>query len=181
MSLRQCVYSYGPTHPNQQPYATFETKPSPPEYTGGGYEHWRSYEWRPHTARQSKESSYVSHHRLLSVVACYDADRPLDEVLADLRGKDVHHQSGVAWDNRPDNLAVLDHGEHSSVTQSQVRAWGEDAKREAADAQQARVTEPGTCPSCGEEMDIECTSAGFDGSRCVECAKQECDGETINV
>jgi glycogen synthase len=42
--------------------------------SGGGYEHWRSSEERPHTPRDGKESVYASHHRLLAVVACYPDD-----------------------------------------------------------------------------------------------------------
>lgn len=34
-------------------------------------------------------------------------------------GEHVHHINGQKWDNRPENLAVLGHSEHSSITQAE--------------------------------------------------------------
>jgi len=34
---------------------------------------------------------------------------------------DVHHQNGIPWDNRPENLGILDHAEHSSLHGSDSR------------------------------------------------------------
>lgn len=31
-----------------------------------------------------------------------------------VKGKDVHHKNGIPWDNRPDNLELMTHGEHST-------------------------------------------------------------------
>jgi len=45
----------------------------------------------------------IYHHRLLAV-----AEWGLDAI----RGKDVHHQNGIRWDNRPDNLELLTRAEH---------------------------------------------------------------------
>ena len=43
-------------------------------------------------------------HRLVAV-AKYGFDA--------VAGKDVHHKNGVKWDNRPENLELMTHGEHS--------------------------------------------------------------------
>ena len=176
--LDRWAYQYGPVHPNTQDYATYYCKPWTHGCTGSGYMLWRSTEWRDHTPRQAKEDVYVAEHRLLAVVACYDSDTPIEEVLADLDGKDVHHKSGMPADNRPDNLAVIDHGRHSTITQADRRAWAADAKREV---EQETFDDAERCPGCGQEIDVECTSPGFSGVRCVSCAKGECDGEPIEV
>ncbi|GAA0305616.1 hypothetical protein [Halarchaeum salinum] len=148
--------------------ASWETKPTCHGYTGGGYERWRSVEWRPESSRRAREDVYVAHHRLLAVVACYDADQPLGEVLDDLRGKDVHHRSGVEWDNRPGNLEVLDHGRHASVTQAQMRAWASDAK-EAVESEEDATPRSEVCASCGGE-DPCARVEGVSGLLCLECA-----------
>lgn len=166
-------YVVGDTHPNRQDYATLETKPSPREYTGGGYEHWRSLERRPHTPGDRPEDVYCSHHRLLAVVACYDVDEPLEDVLEDLDAKDVHHRSGVPWDNRPENLEVHSHGEHAAITQTQRRAWAADKKREIEQADETPVTLD-ACDRCGKEAEqlAECDAWPADEERCIECATE---------
>lgn len=174
-------YVLGEPHPNTLDYATFETKPSPPDYTGGGYEHWRSNELRECTPGTRKEDVYVSHHRLLAVVACYPADEPLGAVIDDLAEKDVHHESGVPWDNRPENLSVVNHGQHSEITQTQRRAWAADAKREVERTEQQALNTPDTCGYPGCDADGIAESPGFDGVRCIPHAKAECDGETIQL
>lgn len=52
-------------------------------------------------------NEYVRLHRLLAAVDC-----PLSE----LRGKDIHHENDIPWDNRPENITVLDHETHSVIT-----------------------------------------------------------------
>jgi len=91
--------------------ARFETKSG--SDSGAGYERWRSYESRPSTPVEGKEDVYVAHHRLLAVVECYAASTPTWAILADLHGKDVHHENGVKWDNRASNIEVVGHGEHA--------------------------------------------------------------------
>lgn len=183
----------GPTHGNTSRTATFETKPATYSNgrwnSGSGYEHWRSTEFRPHTPRGSSESVYASHHRLLAVVACYPMSMPIEDVLDDLRGSDVHHNCpdvdddwGIPWDNRHDCLEVLGHGEHSSITQAQQRAWAEDAKRKGVSEalpQGSKGSE--RCRRCDETEGPLATSEGFDGTLCIQCATDESDGEPINV
>lgn len=65
----------------------------PMHTTTRGYEQW-------HTDRKNV---YV--HRLLAV-AVYGFDAVADNA--------VHHENGVKWDNRPENIEVMDHGDHSS-------------------------------------------------------------------
>ena len=95
------------------PGARFETKAG--SDSGAGYERWRSYEYRPSTEIEEKEDVYVAHHRLLAVVECYAASMPIGAILRDLDGKDVHHENGVKWDNRPSNIETIDHGEHAAM------------------------------------------------------------------
>lgn len=45
----------------------------------------------------------VKHHRMLAI-----AEYGLDAVA----GKDVHHKNHIPWDNRPENLELVDHSEH---------------------------------------------------------------------
>lgn len=170
-----CPYVRGSVHPNTKDTATFETKPSViysdgSRDSGGGYERWRSTERREYTPGDRREDVYVYHHRLLALVSCYPLDMPLEQIFEDLRGGDVHHESGVEWDNRPDNLSVLDHGEHSSVTASapsrtELRAWHEDAKRE----QQRQQAGP-RCPRCGEESDLWFEHEETGKVVCVDCS-----------
>lgn len=182
-------YVIGEPHPNQKAYATYQTKPSVPEYTGGGYTQWRSYELRPETPGTSKEHVYVSVHRLLAIVECYDAERPLTSVLADLAEKDVHHTTGVPWANFGDSpnfeepgIEVLRHGTHSEKTQTQRRAWAEDAKREVREKENQPIDGPETCDRCGDESDVlvEC-EAWPDDERCHECAKETANGHPIKL
>lgn len=178
-------YILGAAPPQQDDTARFETKPSVSLTdtridSGGGYERWRSYEHDPTQPGDHKTDVYVAHHRLLAVVACYPGDMPVAEILQHLRDKDVHHKSGVEWDNRPGNLAVRDHGRHSEITQAQIRAWAEDEKR-AVERIQSGETDQDTCNSCGESADALCTSADFDGEYCIPCAKRASDGAPIEV
>lgn len=190
MSPQSPGYVVGEPHPNRDPCASFETKPSPVDYTGGGYEHWRSHEFRPETPGTRKEDVYVSHHRLLAVVACYDVEIPLRDVLDDLAEKDVHHTTGVPWANFGDSpnfdepgIEVVDHGRHSEITQTQRRAWAADKKQEVESAeQQPLAADDSTCDRCGDEVDVlaECDTWP-DEERCIECANETAEGEEIRL
>ena len=186
----QAEYVLGAASPQRKNCATFETKPANftkggKRDTGAGYERWRSYEFRPETRGIEKEDVYVSHHRLLAVVACYPMDMPLSEILEDLDGKDVHHNCpdvdrnhGIPWDNRHDGLETHTHGGHSEITNTQVRAWAEDAKRQADEPPEPDVDE---CVSCGDTDGPLATSEDFDGKRCIGCAADASNGGTIDV
>lgn len=63
-----------------------------------GYCIWRSY--------YNGVSERVPVHRLLAV-----AEYGFDAV----GGKVVHHESGVPWDNRTDNIELMDNTEHSNL------------------------------------------------------------------
>ena len=171
----------GEAEPQQQDHATLETKPSVHGYTGGGYEHWRSYEFRPETPTRGKEDVYVSVHRLTAVVASYPADQPIEAVLDDLREKDVHHRSGVPWDNRPENLEAVPHGRHSEITQTQRRAWAEDAKREVEEKERQPVAAD-ECAYCGEVADVLAECDAWPGEeRCLGCAKDTANGHEVRL
>lgn len=72
----------------------------PPRITtsGNGYEIARSM-------TNGKVES-VSIHRLLAVSE-YGFD--------DIKGKDVHHKNGIKWDNRLENITVLDESKHKRL------------------------------------------------------------------
>jgi hypothetical protein len=178
-------YVVGETDPRRKPHATLETKPSVHGYTGGGYEHWRSSERRPHTPAQAAEDVYTSHHRLLAVVACYPLESPIEDVLDDLHTMDVHHHSGVPWDNRPGNLEVVAHGRHAEITQTQRRASAADTKRELERAEQQPQPDrdqTGVCDRCGRPDDTLAESAAWpDERRCLDCATETADGQEIQL
>jgi hypothetical protein len=184
------AYVTGTPHGNRKTHPTVETKPSHPDYTGGGYEHARSTEYRPHTPGERSESVYASIHRLSAIVWCYDSDEPLGAILDDLRDKDVHHNApeadgdrGIPWDNRECVLEAVAHGRHSEITQSQRRAWAADQKREVErKAQQSPAPDRGPeCDNCGATDAPLATSDEFDGEWCPECIRErEQKREAIN-
>jgi len=149
--------------------------------SGGGYERVRSYEHDPTRPGDSKSDVYASHHRLLAVVACYPDEMPVGEILAHMAGRDVHHESGVEWDNRPDNLTVTEHGSHSQITQAEMRAWAADSKREVQ--RQRRIADAlKRCARCDEEADVLADVDGYDGNVCLSCSKIVADdGQTIHL
>lgn len=178
-------YELGPVDPRQKLAATFQ-QAKPGDGSGAGYERWRSTEHRRHTSKQGREDVYVSHHRLLYLLHPDVVDEPIEDVLELMDGCDVHHRNGVKWDNRlvcredevPDgesNFELLDHGTHSEVTQSHMRAYAEDAKRAAANSHETTLADGGdsdvTCPRCGESLEGEyLIGTRSDGSEaCVHC------------
>jgi len=52
------------------------------------------------------DAKTISVHRLVAV-----AEYGFDATI----GMDVHHINGVKWDNRPENLDLVDRGEHRSA------------------------------------------------------------------
>lgn len=64
-----------------------------------GYERWDVY------ADGSWTSVLV--HRLLAV-----AEYGCEALHRDM---DIHHKNGIQWDNRPDNIAVMDHADHARM------------------------------------------------------------------
>lgn len=71
-----------------------------------GYERWKT------TVEYDQLKVYV--HRLLAV-----AEYGIDEI----RGKEVHHKNRIKWDNRPDNIEVLDPSEHRRL-HAEDDSWG---------------------------------------------------------
>lgn len=75
---------------NALPYASYFI-------SSAGYPSWRSY------VRETESEEQVAVHRLL-MAASHD--------LSEIAGKQVHHQNGIPWDNRPDNLELKTPAEH---------------------------------------------------------------------
>lgn len=94
---------------NRVDYAKVRTLPS-------GYEYWSSREWRPGDDSSTQEIVYV--HRLLAV-----AEYGFDAVS----GKDVHHENGIPWDTRPDNIALLDKEDHGRLHSIEYHNGGDGA------------------------------------------------------
>lgn len=159
---------------------TFEFKASSTNYTGGGYARVRTEEDRPDKPGDGLSTAYVSIHRLAAVVWCYDADRPLDEIQEDMIGKDVHHVLGMPSANGEEFVEVVDHGGHSGITNTQKRAWAEDAKR-ARDGEW-EPDDDGTCDEC-HDRDAEATFDAVDEVYCIECASERARAtdETIQI
>lgn len=193
-------YQLGPPHANTQGYASFETKP--PAYfrdgsrdTGSGYERWRSTELRPSTARQGKEDVYVSVHRLAAIAWCYPDDMAVGEILQHLDGRDIHHTTEVEWANFGDSpnfpemgLQVVGHGTHSEVTKAQMRAFAEDAKRQADASRSEQVVAgdttdgDGECAGCGRGDGSRATTDSLTGEYCLECVRERAaEGDVIEV
>jgi len=61
------------------------------------------YECWKHNMTEGTKKVWL--HRLLAV-----AEHGFDEVA----GNDIHHKNELTWDNRPENLEVMGHGEHRS-------------------------------------------------------------------
>ena len=61
--------------------------------------------WSVKDPNTGKSKSFTV-HRLLAV-----AEYGIEQV----KGKDVHHKNGIPWDNRPENIELLDHSEHTKL------------------------------------------------------------------
>lgn len=60
------------------------------------------YEWVGSTG-----SHYVAVHSLLAIAEGADPYKVFSDDW------DIHHPNGVPWDNRPGNIELVDHGDHS--------------------------------------------------------------------
>lgn len=60
--------------------------------------------WRQSSRNQRRVNFPV--HRLLAV-----SEYGLDAVV----GKEVHHENGIPWDNRPENISLVDSAEHRRI------------------------------------------------------------------
>ena len=176
-------YVVGRPHPNRLPYATFEFKRPSPAHTGGGYPRVRSVEYRPETSRQGREDVFVPIHRL-AAVAWHLPDGTLgDDVrLSQLDGMDVHHVTpdggpGMPSANGEDWTELIGHGDHSSVTQAERRAWAEDEKRQRKRQDRFGDTDRCAHARCDDEVAARVGGEGY----CLAHATKNANGETIEV
>lgn len=160
----------------------FEFKPGATGYTGGGYPRVRSVERGPENGKPPGKSGdvFVSIHRLIAVVACYPAEKPLAEIQDEMVSQDVHHELGMPSANLPDYLSTRSHGDHSSITRAQQRAWAADAKRKQSRQQELGVGEE-RCPGCHEVTETWATTDRLDDEFCLDCTMQRADGGAIEV
>jgi hypothetical protein len=183
-------YVVGDAPPQQSLTPTFEFKAAHPGGSGGrggGYPRVRSWETRPETARQGKEDVYVPIHRLCAVAWLLPDGTLGDDVRLDaLDGVDVHHDLGMPAANVESELLLVNHGDHSEVTQAEMRAYAADARRrvdgDGADATTGSGAGDGdVCDRCGAAATTLCESPDWTGRYCLECSKQESDGAAISV
>jgi hypothetical protein len=174
-------------------HARVETKPSATDYTGGGYRRIRSTERREHTPGDGTDDVFVSVHRL-AAVAWHLPDGTLgtDVFLEGLDGVDVHHTQpdadvdtpGMPSANGPAWTALVDHGRHSEITQTEMRAYGADAKRAlAGDGGSAGVGVgvEGGCPECGGAVDGDGATVGDAEGLCLDCATERAKQRGLKV
>lgn len=195
-------YVRGPTYARNT-HPTVRTKPSsvlgdrwtsddervPRRDSGGGYVRVRSNEYRDHTATQGSESVYVYLHRLCAVAWCYPDDMDVSEILEHMDGRDVHHTTGVEWANfgespnfEKDGLEVRGHGDHSRITQAQMRAWASDAKESAQRGVSPVADGGGVCGECGTSEGAMATTDDLEGEFCLECVTELASpGDPIRV
>lgn len=173
-----CPYTIGDGTYARKRTPTFEYKSSATGYTGGGYPRIRSRERRGHTPGDGTDDVFVAVHRLAAVVWCYDGDRPLSEITADLRERDVHHELEMPAANLPAHVEVVGHGEHSRRTNTapdrqQQLAWAKDAKREQARRQREDyVPDEQACTDCGAEVRAAVAGEQY----CLDCATTAASG-----
>lgn len=95
------------------PWASFYTRPD-------GYEQWMAMDY------QTRKQQPVYVHRLLAV-AEYGTDA--------VAGKVVHHDNEVPWDNRAENIVLMEQGEHAA------HHWSRDNLPEWTDEMRERMSE----------------------------------------
>lgn len=78
-----------------------ETRPCPHSKPVHFNTNYQGYESWVHTSTDSTEHVLV--HRLLAVA---------EWGVGEVEGRVVHHENGVSWDNRPDNLELMTQSEH---------------------------------------------------------------------
>jgi len=76
-------------------------KPSP-SMTGSGYVYYRC------RAAGTDDTVYV--HQLAAILGGADPREVFDPT------REVHHESGIPWDNRPSNLSVEEREDHARIT-----------------------------------------------------------------
>lgn len=81
--------------------------PAPYETTERGYTRW--------SVKQDRERAIVYVHRLLAV-----AEYGFDVVA----GCDTHHKNEIRFDNRPENIEVVDRSDHGTYHSN--RRWGNE-------------------------------------------------------
>ena len=90
---------------NRVEYAAQRTLPS-------GYEYWASKE----ATDGQRTNAIVYVHRLLAV-----AEYGFDAVA----GNDVHHTDNIPWDNRPENIEIMDPSAHGKMHSEEYWNGGE--------------------------------------------------------
>jgi len=75
-------------------------------YSGDGGGHWQWNVW------SEGECKTVGVHRLLAIAEGADPHRIFDG------DTECHHRNGVPWDNRPENIEVVDGSEHQRAHKS---------------------------------------------------------------
>lgn len=73
----------------------------PENSQSSGYFRWVTHVYDDNGDRKKH---YINVHRLVAV-----AEHGVDAV----NGMDVHHENGIKWDNRPENLELMEPGEHT--------------------------------------------------------------------
>lgn len=165
-------------------FASFEFKAHWSEGSGGGYPRWRSWEFDESLGR--KKDVYVSVHRLCALAWLFPDDQTAEEILETgvfhPNRVDVHHELEHPSCNIEDELELLEHGSHSEITNAQVRAWAEDARRRVEESDGHQTSGEAGCGRCGATAETLTASPDWgDEYRCLECAMETGSSEPIEV